>query len=159
AALGLVGLVQFLPVLLLSLPAGHLADRYNRKKLLQTAQVGFALSSLALAALSWLEGPVVLVYLCLLLGGSSRALGGPARGALLAQVVPAPVLANAVTWNSSGWHVASVSGPALGGLVIALTDQAAPAYLAAAACSLTCATLLMPIRPQVAPRPVEKRSL
>src|SRR5215470_11312782 len=78
AALGLVGLVQFLPVLLLALPAGQAADRYSRKGLLVAAQGAMALSALALAVLSWLEGPVPLVYLCLLLSGCSRAFNAPA---------------------------------------------------------------------------------
>ena len=56
-ALGLVGLVQFLPVLLLSLPAGHAADRYSRKRLLAAGQALMALASLGLAALSYAEGP------------------------------------------------------------------------------------------------------
>src|SRR3954466_8692754 len=58
AALGLVGLVQFLPVLLLALPAGQVADRYSRKGLLLVAQAAMALASLGLAVLSWLEGPI-----------------------------------------------------------------------------------------------------
>src|SRR6266852_1606458 len=56
AALGLVGLVQFLPVILLSLPAGHAADRYSRKKLLVSAQCVMAGASLGLAALSFFQG-------------------------------------------------------------------------------------------------------
>src|SRR5262245_38417215 len=60
AALGYVGLVQFLPVLLLSLPAGQAADRYSRKRLLVAAQGLMALASLALAALSYWQGPVAL---------------------------------------------------------------------------------------------------
>src|SRR5262249_12847865 len=66
AALGLVGLAQFLPVLLLSLPAGQAADRYSRKGLLIAAQNLMALASLGLLALSLEQGPLPLVYLCLL---------------------------------------------------------------------------------------------
>src|SRR5437867_4163086 len=65
SALGLVGLVQFLPVLLLALPAGQVADRWSRKGLLVVAQGMAALASLGLAVLSLLQGPVPLVYLCL----------------------------------------------------------------------------------------------
>ena len=63
AALGYVGLVQFLPVLLLALPAGHVTDRHSRKGLLMAAQTVTALASLGLAALSWWQGPVPAVYL------------------------------------------------------------------------------------------------
>src|SRR5262245_14634568 len=77
-ALGLVGLVQFLPVLLLALPAGQAADRYSRKLLVLLALGTTALASLGLAALSFLEGPIPLVYLCLLLIGIGRAFSMPA---------------------------------------------------------------------------------
>src|SRR5262245_13646294 len=67
AALGLVGLVQFLPVFVLSLPAGQAADRYSRRTLLVSAQGLMACASVGLAVLSLLRGPVPLLYLCLLL--------------------------------------------------------------------------------------------
>ena len=123
--LGLVGLVQFVPVLLLSLPAGHAADRYSRKGLLLAAQGMMALTSLGLATLSFFQGPVPLVYLCLFLAGVSRAFNAPARWSLLPEVVPPDLLTNAVTWNSSAWQVASVAGPALGGGVIWASGQRA----------------------------------
>jgi MFS family permease len=154
AALGLVGLVQFLPVFVLSLPAGHAADRYSRRSLLMSAQCLMACTSLGLALLSLLHGPVPLLYLCIFTAGISQAFNSPARWALVTQVVPDQALTNAVTWNSSGWQVASMLGPALGGLVVAAADRAAPAYLLAALCSLTCAALVW----QILPRPVARHS-
>src|SRR3954470_9427652 len=68
-ALGLVGLVQFLPVLLLALPAGHAADRYRRKTLLLVSQGLMMVASSGLALLSYRQGPVSLIYGCLLLAG------------------------------------------------------------------------------------------
>ena len=65
---------------------------------------------------------MLLVYLFLLLAGAARAFSGPARSSLLALVVPPQLLPNAVTWNSSGWQLANITGPALGGLVIGLAD-------------------------------------
>jgi MFS family permease len=158
-ALGLVGLVQFLPVLLLSLPAGHATDRYNRKWLLAAAQGLMALASLALAALSCAQGPIPLVYGCLLMAGVSQAFSAPARWSLVPQTVPDHLLGNAATWNSSGWQIASVLGPALGGGVISLTGEAAPAYLLGALCSIACAGLLVPIRLGARVRPAEGLSL
>src|SRR5579871_5479603 len=108
AALGYTGLAQFLPVLLLSLVAGHAADRYSRKRVLFAALTLSALASLALAALSRLQGPVPLIYVCLTLAGIARAFSAPARSSLLPQLVPPRLLANAVAWNSSGWQVAAV---------------------------------------------------
>jgi MFS family permease len=141
AALGFVGLVQFLPVLLLSLPAGHAADRYSRKLVLAAALALMALASTGLAALSLWKGPIPLVYICLLLAGTSRAFSAPARWSIVPQVVPLDVLSNAVTWNSSGWQIASVAGPALGGLLIGLTGRAAEVYVGTAVCCLACAAL------------------
>jgi len=128
-ALAMVGLVLFLPVLFLSLPAGHAADRYSRKGLLLAAQGVMTLASLGLAALSFFQGPIPLVYVCLLLAGTSRAFSMPARSALVSQVVPDAALNNAVTWNSSGWQIASMVGPGLGGLVLAVLGRMADAYL------------------------------
>jgi MFS family permease len=152
AALGLVGLVQFLPVLFLSLPAGHAADRYSRRILVAVALAVMASASLGLSALSLGQGPIPLVYLCLLVAGISRAFSSPARWSLVPQIVPPEILSNAVTWNSSGWQIASVAGPAIGGLVIAATGRAAGAYLGTAACCLAAAALIGSVRPRVAER-------
>jgi MFS family permease len=157
--LGLAGLAQFLPVLLLALPAGQAADRYSRKALFQLAQLTQALASLGLAALSAREAPAELALLCLLLAGAGRAFSAPARTSLLPHVVPGEALANAVTWNSSGWQFANVAGPALGGLLVAWRESAVPAYLLAACCSLGCLLLLVPIRPGPQARPGGPRSL
>ena len=158
AMLGLVGLVLFLPVLLFTLPGGQAADRYNRKYLLLITQATLILASLGLAALSFAAGPLWLVYLCLLLVGVARAFGVPARWSLVSQLVPADRLGNAVTWNSSGWQVAAVTGPSLGGLVLAV---AAPGYvyLLTAACIATSAALVATLRPRPVPPTTEGRSL
>jgi MFS family permease len=153
-ALGMVGLVQFVPVFLLALPAGHAADRFNRKWLVIGTRGLGALTSLGLAALSFWQGPVPLVFGCLLLTGVVTAFSAPARWALVPQVVPASALHNAVTWNSSGWQIAAMLGPALGGLILGVTRQAVGAYLIAGACSLSCAALFAGIRP----RPVERHT-
>ena len=64
-ALGLVGLVQVIPIIVFSLPAGHVADQYNRKRIVMVTQSLLAMCALGLALLSYLEGPLVLIYLCL----------------------------------------------------------------------------------------------
>jgi MFS family permease len=159
--LGLTGLAQFLPVLLLALPAGQAADRYSRKVLLQLAQLTMALAAVQLALISWCKGPIWLVFVCLVVIGCSRAFSMPSRVALLAQLVPADCLASAITWNSSGWQTASVIGPALGGGVIAIGGTPALTYLLTGMCGLACVLLLVPIRPREVARPMveEARSL
>ena len=160
-ALGLAGLLQFLPVLFLALPAGYAADHYSRRVLFQLAQVTEAASSIGLAILSFRQGPVPLMFACLVLGGIARAVRSPTRSSLMPQVVPADALGNAVTWNSSAWQFSNVAGPALAGISIAATHgQSGPTYLLAATCSLVCVLLLMPIRPQTSgDSPRLKRSM
>jgi MFS family permease len=165
--IGLAGLAQFLPVLLLALPAGQLADRFSRKVLLQAAVLTMALVGFGLSAIAWYGGPVPLVFGCLVLAGCSRAFSMSSRGSLLTQVVSATDIANAVTWNSSGWQVASVSGPALGGGLIAvvemltgnITTAFTVTYAFAGACCLACVVLLIPIRPRAVEPSKESRSL
>src|SRR5581483_3535254 len=152
AALGLIGLIQFLPVLLLAIPAGHLADRLSRKGLFAGAQGLMTVASAGLAVVSFNELPVPLVYACLLVVGVGRAFSAPARWSLLPQLVPADALGNAVTWNSSGWQVATTVGPAVGGWVIAATGHAGGAYVIACAGYGVCTFLVTPLRP----RPVER---
>jgi MFS family permease len=157
-ALGLVGLVQFYPVIQLSLYAGHAADRYSRKGLLIGAQALMILASSSLAVLSFWQGPVPLIYAALLFVGVSRAFNTPARWSLLAQVVPEADMANAITWNSSGWQVASMTGPAVGGLVISVAGPLG-AYLSTIGCLLTVVVLLFSIRPRPIQRSREPLSL
>lgn len=128
-ALGLVGLVQVLPVMLLSLFTGSLADRVNRKKMMLGAQAIFVLGALGLTVLSYLQGPILLMYGCLLLIGIAASFSGPVTSALLSQTVPESAYENAATWESSAWQLASVGGPALGGLLIALFHFSTPVYI------------------------------
>ena len=164
SALGFAGLAQFLPVLLLALPAGHAADRYSRVRVLQFALLVAEMASLGLAALSYWQGPIYLVYMCLVLAGCARACSAPARQSLLPLVVPTQALSNAVTWNSSGWQIANVGGPALGGVLIWLTEKyptyhAAPVFVLAAACSLVFVILANFIHPRATNAPARPRSL
>ena len=127
-ALGFVGLVQMIPTLLLSLPAGYLADRFNRKRIVLITLLVIMLSSLGLTVLSFLHGPVLFIYACLLVFGIGVAFNNPASASLLAQTVPEDAYSSAATWSSSSWQLASVVGPALGGLIIALSGSATPVY-------------------------------
>jgi MFS family permease len=161
-ALGLVGLAQVVPVILLAIPAGHAADRYDRKRQLIAAHGLFALASAGLAALSASRGPVALVYVCLVLTGVAQAVNMPARWSILPQLIPRELVSSAVTWNSSSWQVASAIGPALGGLVIALTRGATWAYVLDFGCSVLVVALVAPIRLRPSQRdfePVSVRSL
>jgi len=128
-ALGLVGLVQVLPVILLSLPAGHVADQYNRRRIVVFSQLLLAFCSLSLALLSFFHGELVLIYLCLLGIGISRAFNDPASSTLLPQTIPPEVFTSAATWSSSSWQLASIIGPAIAGLVVAWLGSATIIYI------------------------------
>jgi MFS family permease len=127
-ALGLVGLVQVLPVIILSLPAGYIADRANRKYVMLAAESLAVISAAGLAVLSLISGPLILFYACLFLSGISASFSAPVSSALLSQTIPESAYESAATWQSSSWQLASVAGPALGGLLIALFHRAAPVY-------------------------------
>ncbi|GAC1400810.1 MAG: MFS transporter [Ktedonobacteraceae bacterium] len=146
--LGLVGLVQVVPIFILSLPAGHIADRFNRKRIVIISLLALAVASIGLTVLSYFHGPLLLIYGCLLLMGSATAFNGPASSTLVAQVVPESAYQSAATWSSSSWQLASVIGPALGGIVIAVTRSATLIYGLNAAAMILYALLLLPLHGQ-----------
>lgn len=139
--LGNVGFVQVAPFLLFALNAGQMADRHDRRRILLITQSVLLLSTLLLA-LS--HGSVWIIYSCLFLTASARAFQGPSRLAILPRVVPPELLGNAITWSSSSQEIASVSGPALGGILLA-TVGSGTVYLlliAFALLTLGCFALL-----------------
>lgn len=119
--LGLVGLVQFLPSLSLALVTGHVADRYDRRRVLGLCVAVETLCALLFLTLSvggntdetWLFG-------VLFLFGIARAFEFPASVALLPNLVPVHQLVNAAAWSSSAWQTATIVGPAVGGLLYAV---------------------------------------
>ena len=119
-AISLVGLAGALPVVLLALPAGQLADRVDRKRLTIAMLVASAACSVGLAFLSHAHAPVPYTYAVLLAAATVWAIGGPARSALLPGVVPIDVFANAATWSSSFFQLAAMGGPALAGAIIGI---------------------------------------
>ncbi len=145
-ALGLVGLAQVTPVILLSLPAGHVADQHNRKRIVLTAQAMLALCVLGLAALSYLQGPLVLIYLFLLGIGIAQAFNDPASSTLLPQAGPPEIFASAATWSSSTGQLASIIGPGLAGLLVAFLDGVTLNYLIAMLAVLVYLSLVAMMR-------------
>jgi MFS family permease len=158
-ALGLVGLVQVLPVVLLALPAGQIADRLDRKRIVVATMLLLALCALGLALLSFSSGPLLLVYTCLLGVGIARAFQGPATSSLLAQVVPPEQFSNAATWESSAWQASAILGPALAGYVIATQHSATPIYLIITGMLLLAGLMLGLLRPRAVARLQEPATL
>jgi MFS family permease len=157
-ALGFVGLTLVIPVFLFSLPAGHVADNYNRQHIVIFSQALLLVASLALAALSWREGALPLVYATLFLIGVGSAFSSPAASTLIPQTVPPEMFENAATWSSSTWQLAAVIGPALGGVVIALTGGATLVYLLDACASVVYIALMLLIRSRPTAPPAKRET-
>lgn len=156
-SLGLVGLTLAIPTMLLALPAGYLADRFERRKLVMLSLVGMTMTSLGLGYLSYTEGSTTLMYVMLFLDATAIVLGRPARTAMLPQIVPRDIFPNAVTWNTSLMQLASVIGPAIGGFVIAVSVPAA--YGICAISSLFFVAILTRLHYRPGPRPSQPRNL
>ena len=123
-ALGLIGLAEALPFIGAALYAGHVADRHNRRGVVLVSLVTLAACAVALLVLPQLipASPRLVVraiYVVIALSGLARSFLGPARNALGAELVPRALYGNAITWRSGSWQLASVIGPALGGLLYA----------------------------------------
>jgi MFS family permease len=119
--LGYTGLVQFIPGLIFLLPAGHVADRFDRRQIILVcyglqAVCTFALLMLARAGLH----QVYPIYLVLFFIGTARTFSGPANSALIPHLVPEEHFVNAVTWGATIFQFATIIGPALGGVLFAL---------------------------------------
>jgi MFS family permease len=131
--LGLVGLAQFLPMVLLTLPAGHLADRYDRRHIARVCQWVEATVSAFLVMGSWGHwAGTGWIFAAVILLGAARAFESPALSALLPSLVPTSLFGQATALSASANQTATILGPALGGLVYALAP-AAP-YTMSAAC-------------------------
>jgi MFS family permease len=124
-ALGMVGLVQAVPMLLFTLPAGYLADVFDRRKLMMLSLAGATLTSIALAACSWYQAPVFWMYGILFLDSVLVRLGWPARSAILPLLVPTSIFENAIKWRTIFQQITGIIGPVVGGIIIAFNIQAA----------------------------------
>ena len=125
-SLGLIGLMEIVPAFTMALFAGHIVDQREKRNLLATIIAAFSLISFGLFLLTW---PVVVstwrnstilycIYALVFFGGFLRSFFGPTIFSLIALIVPKKVYANAATWSSSTWQMASVLGPAFAGFSI-----------------------------------------
>jgi len=158
--LGYVGLAQFLPGFALFLFAGHAADLFDRRRLLMWCYAGFALCSALLLLISWRAPQSVhLIYAVLVLLGAVRSFNFPASRAILPQLVPEEHFANAVAWNSSIFQIATIAGPALGGIVYAVFRGPNAVYAIAVSISILAMAMTMRIKILAAARSKEPVSL
>jgi MFS family permease len=151
--LGLVGLAQFAPGVLLFLVAGHTADRHSRQTILRICYAGFALCAIVLLALAFRGLAAVWpFYAVLLANGAVRAFNGPASQSFLPQLVKPEHFPNAVTWGSSFFQTATILGPMAGGLIYGFAGSPVPVYACATVAYLSAVLLLSAIRVDIAAR-------
>lgn len=150
--LGMIGLVQFLPVILLTLVSGYIADRADRRHIARAALALELLCAAALAAftLSGRQNLIELFVIAALLG-VARAFAMPALSALAPNLVPPALLPRAIALNSLGWQAGAIGGPPLGGALYALTPGAP--YLASAAALAVALAAVLRISPVPLPPP------
>jgi MFS family permease len=144
-ALGLVGLSQFLPMFMLTLVVGHVADRYDRRTIAFVCQAIQGVAALTLCVATWRGVPSQgLIYLVAAIAGSARAFESPSMAALLPNLIPRAQLQYATAWSTSANQTAQILGPAMGGLLYGL--GAPTVYGAVAVAFIGAAVVLSSIR-------------
>lgn len=143
--LGMVGLVQFVPSLLLALPAGHLADQFNRRRIVALCQIieGSAVAVLAVGTFSGYFGTWAILGSVFVVG-VARAIEFPARQALLPGLVPERLLGRAMAVSASAMHASMIVGPAVGGFLY--IAGAGVVYASATALYLVAVVLMWRLR-------------
>jgi len=124
-SIGLIGLTEFVPAVIMAFFAGHIIDRSDKRKMMLYSFIAnFALSSLLMIATFTdtiaeigQSNALLLIYAGVFITGILRAFSGPTSFALVSQLVPKEHLPNATTWHSGSWQIAAVSGPALAGVL------------------------------------------
>jgi transmembrane secretion effector len=120
AKVGLVGLVQFVPLVLATVVGGPLIDRLDRRKILLVTQAGFVCTSSTLLAGALMNRPpLALIYIAVAFAAGLSGIAQPTRSSIVPNLIPVELLSSAVALNQVMWNAAMVAGPAVGGLIIA----------------------------------------
>jgi MFS family permease len=152
--LGLIGLVQFMPPLILMLPAGQVADRYNRRLILRACYVLEFCASAGLVLVSALpETDLSAIYVLLLLNAGARTFEQPAMGSLLPIMVPRALLSRAIAAHVSAGKLSALLGPSLGGLLYVFGPSFVYSICSLLVLSASVASFLLPDPPVRAERP------
>ena len=131
-ALGLVGVFELIPVLLLFVPVGHLVDRSPRRRIAMFAHALLGLASLGFLATTAADAPLWWTWALLVVVGVARAFAAPSVGTILPQLLDPLQFAHANAWMSAAFQVASVAGPVVSGALIDATGDARAAFVAGA---------------------------
>jgi MFS family permease len=151
--LGLVGLAQFLPGILLFLVSGHVADRFDRRKVLALCYAGFAGCSTLLLFIAWKHASnIAAIYSVLVLLGVVRSFNGPVTRAVLPQLVPEEHFQSAVAWASTIFQGATILGPAIGGLAYGIFHGPDVVYAMSTLAAVVATVLALMIKARQAER-------
>src|SRR5579871_3715456 len=154
--LGLVGLAQFLPAILLFPLSGHASDRFERRNVLSACYAGYAVCFALLLILAERGSPSMRsIYAVLILIGVVRSFNSTASRAILPQLVPEQHFPNAVAWNASIFQAATILGPSFGGIIYAAFRGPSSVYIVAMVTAIGATIASFRIRPEVKPRPRE----
>ncbi|MBI2519080.1 MAG: MFS transporter [Bdellovibrio sp.] len=146
--LGLSGLCEAIPAIVCALPAGHLIDRGSAKKFLLTSYLGAMLATLLILwAVTYQNGVALFLYLPMGLIGIIRAFLSPANFSVQTSIVPVELYFNCSTWDSGLWHIAAVSGPALGGILYSTIGAEKTFILVLGLICLACLTMALVMPP------------
>ena len=158
--LGLVGLAQFLPGILLFPVSGHASDRYERRHVLSACYAGFAVCFAALFVLAQ-RGlkSVAAIYVVLVLVGVVRSFNATASRSILPQLVPEEHFPNAVAWNATIFQASTILGPSFGGILYAISHGPSVVYVVAMLTAIGATVSSFRIRPEVKARPREPMTL
>jgi MFS family permease len=151
-SLAFVGLSLMIPMILFTVPAGHFADTFNRKKIILITTLVLAAVSVGLTLASVFLLNVIWIYIFLFILGAARTFLWPASAAFVTSLVPRNQFARAVTFNSGAFQFSSVIGPVAFGIAVAFTPHAEQnntawsVYALNALASLACFALILPIK-------------
>lgn len=145
-ALGLVGLSQMVAIILWTLPAGYIADNFNRKRIILLTNLLICLCAVGLAIISAFAASVACIYVCLTILGCAKTILWPANASFLPHIVSREQFPRAVTFNSGTFQLAQMLGFSSGGFVIWLTRHAWPVYSITAVTSLAYFVMVTYIR-------------
>jgi MFS family permease len=162
-SLGMIGLAEFLPFLVVTLIGGYVADIFDRRKIIVTCVLLYACCAFGLFYYSYhfeqntQNQTLSTLPIFLIIGATGLVRGflSPAQTAFAAQLVPTELFANAATWSTTSWHVASIGGPAIAGFLCAFSKNAWSSYAVTSVLAVSGLLLILTLRSRHTPQNTE----
>lgn len=163
-SLGMIGLAEAIPFLGITLFAGHIADIFNRKKIILISNIIYFICAVILFLISTefhsalMNFGVLPIYFIIFITGLARGFMSPAQQAFAAQLIPKELFGNASTWNSMSWQVAEITGPAIGGLIYGFLG-AGTAYALVAVLSVAGLLFFTSVNNRMLPEKIKEENI